>query len=24
LDKENQDFALRIGMSVEPVVRVKD
>jgi membrane fusion protein (multidrug efflux system) len=24
LDQENQDFALRIGMSVEPVVRVKD
>ena len=24
LDQENKDFALRIGMSVEPVVRVKD
>jgi membrane fusion protein (multidrug efflux system) len=24
LDKENQDYALRIGMSVEPVVRVKN
>ena len=24
LEQENKDFALRIGMSVEPKVRVKD
>ncbi|MFP5266145.1 MAG: HlyD family secretion protein, partial [Acidobacteriota bacterium] len=24
LDQENKDYALRIGMSVEPTVRIKD